>query len=99
MKIFKYTLSLGAPTFMTFPDPTKMLMFQIQRGVPTIWCEIEENSAAPTCNLEYRVLATGDEIPVGMIHLGSAISGDFVWHLYYRVVSTQLNEDELLKPN
>lgn len=54
------------------PDP--------ETGVPAVWIEVD-----PGAEIEMRqfvAIATGAAVPPGALHRGTAICGDYVWHVY-----------------
>lgn len=62
----------------------KVLLIADQRGTLTLWAE-QEDERPPTPRL-FEVVGTGGIRPEGMEHVGSAVCGDFVWHVYAQPV-------------
>jgi len=53
--------------------------------VPTLWVEQwlpEKGHEFRTEKVTFEVFGTGHHIPVGALHIGTAIEGAYVWHLY-----------------
>lgn len=60
-----------------------------------VWLEVDTKRAGQT--LEFFVIQTGADMscyPDDMSYIGTAITGDFVWHVYQRDI-TLLLKDEL----
>lgn len=51
--------------------------------LPTIWIEYDPNDAQHTD--QYVIVGTGHSVWIDMEHVGSAICGRFVWHVYKAV--------------
>lgn len=50
--------------------------------LPTVWIERDMNSK----HVPYSIVGTGEEYnPLGSEHVGSAICGRFVWHVFRNV--------------
>lgn len=80
--IYKYPFDSGA---LHAPDGNVLLVgWQGARQVPTLW--IEHDVDAPV--VAYYVRPTGEAFfDAGDEHVGSAICGAFVWHVYKRKAS------------
>lgn len=62
------------------PAGYKLLAVAEQRGVVCVWAEVDpqaERVAASVC-----VVGTGWTLPHGVKHVGTALIGPFVWHVY-----------------
>jgi len=85
MVIFKYEFETDA---INAPNGKVLLVSQRQDGVtlPTIW--IEHSSAASRTEMLYFLRGTGETIhpDSNAEHVGSAVCGPFVWHVYRRAV-------------
>ena len=53
-------------------------------GALCMWAEID--TLAPTEVRRFCIVGTGHPIPDGAKHMGAAIQGPFVWHLYESVL-------------
>lgn len=76
-KILKYPIDAGdiiAPV-----GKVLMVGYQGAGHLPTIWMEVPDN---PEVFAHYHTLGTGWEVPNGLVHVGSAICGQYVWHVY-----------------
>lgn len=51
--------------------------------LPTIWIEYDPYDAQNTD--QYIIVGTGHHVPTDMEHVGSAVCGRFVWHVYKAV--------------
>lgn len=77
-RIYKWTL---LPTSKVPWSPgDRVLMVADQRGTLTLWAEQEDGNTVPY--REFVVVGTGFEAPAGLEHVGSAVCGEFVWHVY-----------------
>lgn len=74
-RVFKYPILSDK----TIAPAGKVVLVDHQGGdFPTMWVEVEDD----THNTEYLVVGTGWELELGLEHVGSAICGQFVWHIY-----------------
>jgi len=77
--IFKYKFANGDDTMQV--DGNKVVLVTQQDPddtYPTVWIEHGENKE----NFELAVYGTGHAIPPNYEHVGSAVCGTFVWHVY-----------------
>lgn len=66
---------------LTMPVGSKILSFQMQDTIPTIWAWVDLIN--PMINRKFIVFGTGDEIPRGNYdYIGTAIAGVYVLHLF-----------------
>ena len=81
--IYKYKLNL-AHTEVELPEGSKVVHFGMQRNELCMWVEQVVESNLEPISRSYWVIGTGHEIPNidGLRHLGTALDGGFVWHLY-----------------
>lgn len=77
-RIYKWPLS--PTTSIPWSPDDRVLMVADQGGTPTLWAEQEDELPAPTRLV--TVVGTGMTAPAGLEHLGSAVCGEFVWHVY-----------------
>ena len=81
--IYKYKLAIEAEQTLHIPGGNgTCLLVADQGGELTIWFEVETDK--PERVRTIRIVGTGKncERVAGDFHLGSAIVGDFVWHVY-----------------
>lgn len=82
--IFKYRVRQDDGQTMVGRNPT-FLYFDIQRGVPTVWYEVDEplDADEPTF-VDLAVLPTGGTVPNRYEHVASAMTANSeeVLHLY-----------------
>lgn len=79
-RIYKWPLPAGERHAVPWSPDDKVLMVAEQHGDLTLWAEQEDSQ--PATRRALRVVGTGFDAPVGWEHLGSAVCGEFVWHLY-----------------
>lgn len=79
--VYKYELD-DEVTELGLDTEAKVVLVaqQHERTFPTIW--IEHDPDASCCWHRFYVTGTGHPIPVNTTHVGSAICGEFVWHIY-----------------
>jgi hypothetical protein len=64
------------------PKGAKPLSVGLQRGLPTIWAEVDTHSHEGETWTVF-VLGTGWAVPENAVHhLGTVFDGSFVWHVY-----------------
>ena len=62
------------------PDRAEVIHVGEQGGALHCWVDLDTLAAKVPRVIE--VLTTGDSIPVPAAHLGTVVSGGFVWHAY-----------------
>ena len=78
--IWKFPLSIqSAAQQVDMPRGAKILLVHEQHGRPTIWAEVNENSALETRT--FFIVATGERFSGFHPYIGTAFCGDFVWHV------------------
>ena len=79
-----WKFEFGDAVLLTTPplhDPRVVLVAQQDEVLPTVW--VEHGGTDPAGQrLELVVVGTGHPIPPGHEHMGSAVCGGFVWHIY-----------------
>lgn len=78
-RIYKWPLM--PTTQVPWSPGDRVLMIANQNGTPTLWAE-QEDGAPPSSQRGIAVVGTGFEAPSGLEHIGSAVCGEFVWHVY-----------------
>lgn len=78
-RMLKYQMSFMQDTLHDVPIAEPKLC-AVQNGTPALWFERDDGHVGR--NVTFRVLATGEPIPDGWEHYGSAIDGPYVWHIY-----------------
>lgn len=80
--IYKYVLEVGE--INKFKIPRERTLAKVGRdpasGNPAIWFIVEKTS--PPQEAKYCVVATGQEITGAVSHVGTAICGMFVRHIF-----------------
>lgn len=88
--IWKVPLPLsGAPTYhVEAPGLDRLLTVALQNGVPTLWAEVEPESAIKWCTVTivgtghaYRRRAANDM----RVYIGTVQDAGFVWHYFATV--------------
>lgn len=84
LKILKYSLAPGDMLSIEASRVGKILRFDNQKGVCTVWVEIEtpKEGVKPRYNLSFLVIGTGWDVPEEFQHVGTIDMGPFVWHCY-----------------
>ena len=80
--IFKYQLGIvPGPQPLKLPRGAKPLHVDNQSEHLMLWAEVDPAAAEEVFTFE--VLATGDAVPAGAEHIGSALfrGGQLVWHV------------------
>lgn len=81
--VWKYPL-MADEHLLVLPRPAEIVHVGAEPGrtFPTVWVEVRPG--APRRPRHLSVRGTGHEVPEGATHLGSAVCGPFVWHVYLR---------------
>jgi hypothetical protein len=80
-RIYKWPWDRTSPTMkLPWSREDRLLLIAEQHGIVTLWAEQEDERAVDT--REFRLVGTGSERPPGYEHVGSAIVGETVWHVY-----------------
>lgn len=93
--IHKHTLDVGAPSTWVrqLPANAKLLHVAsqdpVQHQLVHTWWELDPE--AKKADRTFFVAGTGQPLPPKLHHVGSAISGPFVWHLYELVSQERLH--------
>jgi hypothetical protein len=89
LRIFKYSLQYedrvpnisGDCCFCEMPQNAKIIHFDIQNEVYTIWAEVDD--ALEKEEKHFRIIPTGGAIPPYYKYVGTSLQNTpFVWHLY-----------------
>jgi hypothetical protein len=83
-RIYKWPLEVGS-TALPWSSGDRVLLVADQRGTLTLWAEQEDGNPAP--QRWFTVVGTGFDAPAAE-HVGSAICGDFVWHVYAATIES-----------
>lgn len=82
--IYKYLLDLTYKQTLYLPPGFIVRHVANQAGAVTMWIEID-NSRKPTTPVDFYVNGTAHEVIKGLTYCGTALVGDFVWHVYMHV--------------
>jgi len=85
-RIYKWALSASPVTNVPWSPGDRVLLVADQGGHLMLWAEQEDGRPVPS--RQFFVVGTGFEAPPGMEHVGSAVVGEFVWHVYAEAVSS-----------
>lgn len=87
--VWKFPLSLDGPTVILVPSTALVILAALDplTGAPAIWLELDPES--PRKERRFVIYGTGHPIEgdggyPSDLHVGSAIDGQFVWHIYER---------------
>jgi hypothetical protein len=84
-RVYKWPL-IEPTTKVPWSPDDRVLLVADQRGTLTLWAEQEDEREAPVRG--FTVVGTGHKAPAGLDHVGSAVCGEFVWHVYAEPVET-----------
>ena len=73
MKIYKYQFHSAWECFHA-PASFKPISVAFQRGVPTLWAEVDPDDAV--CAHYCDMVPTGGDVPANAKYIGSAMTGD-----------------------
>ncbi len=76
-RVYKYQLN---GEIVGMPEKAKIVFFGMQDLILTIWAEVNENDL--NVNRSAAIIGTGQYVPTGLSHMGTAFDGPYVWHLY-----------------
>ena len=84
--IWKYTLDIGIATAINLSRNARVLHVGQQEGTVTIWISLDPVSTDVSERL-YHIVGTGwsEENLDRWTHVGTAIVGEFVWHVFEEV--------------
>lgn len=84
MKIYKYLVPITDEFTIEMPLGAKILSFQMQNEIPTIWAAVWENSSIEERSFCLR--GTGHDIDMDLVktYIGTIqmFKHNFVWHLF-----------------
>lgn len=83
MTIYKHSIEITPRPRVSLPEGAKILSFQVQNGVPTIWFVCDDH--APLVGKLLRLVGTGSEVEAELADwrfIGTIQVGRFVWHLF-----------------
>ena len=83
--IWKYPLNIEDDHILEIPSPAIPLCFQVQDGIPTLWCLVDPELKKVT--KVFRLAGTGHQINNSLgelVHIGSVqlLGGKLVYHLF-----------------
>ena len=64
----------------TMPFGAIPVRFAMQRGIPTLWCLVNERNSMQ--DRRFVVVGTGRPIPDSYEYIASCEDGPFVWHAF-----------------
>lgn len=82
-KIFKYQIPIARKIRLDFPVGGKILTFQMQNGIPTIWILIDDEKVSWTHFFSLYPTGEDTEIYSDNEYIGTVIDREFVWHLFH----------------
>lgn len=83
--IYKAVLDPGLPSPQSKQLPFGARPLHVGRdtreeGKVAVWFECDPD--AQLCGVPLWLVGTGREIPGALVHVGSAVTGDYAWHVY-----------------
>lgn len=80
--VFKFPLLIRGEQHIMLPVRHKVLSLQMQRGIPTMWVELEEND--PCVGTFVRMIGTGHMVrDDATVYIGTVQDNEgYVWHYY-----------------
>jgi len=84
--IYKYVLQIEDEQYINTYEGHKILLIAEQAGTLCLWAEVDTEHLPEA--LKILIIGTGHVINPALTidHLGSAVVGAFVWHVYLAVV-------------
>lgn len=84
MIIFKYPLNIEATQILYIPGRFKVLSFQLQGYIPTLWVLADKEYSSVA--VQFEMYGTGQEVNYTdeTNYCGTIQQDGFVWHLFYR---------------
>ena len=83
--IFKFAITMASDFTLIMPHGYKVLHVAEQApNSPFFWAEVDSPPNLDMDLIHFTVVGTGHTVPVEGTHIGTWLSGDFVWHLYQR---------------
>lgn len=82
--IYKYPIPIRSSFTLDMPSEARMLSFQVQYGVPTLWALV--NLDSPKARWVFKLLGTGDPQPNDehlANYIGTIQHEGYVWHLFH----------------
>lgn len=86
-KIWKFPLAIPTTTIQ-IPYSGRILCFQCQFGIPTVWIELNDGDQLKKTE-RLHIVPTGMPFDSSWLYVGTALDGQFVWHLYSEPVKTE----------
>lgn len=79
--IYKYPIEIRDWQQITVHEGAQPLAFQLQDGIPTLWCIVD--TEAPKALMSLMIAGTGHEINGDWNFIGTIQQDGFVWHLFF----------------
>lgn len=80
--IFKYVLRFDQDTIIALPHGAVPVHVAEQNSVPCLWIRhATPQEGNPTWDQAFCVVATGQPFPDSATHVGTFLSGPYVWHV------------------
>lgn len=77
--IWKFPLTLGQ-TVVMMPKHSVLVHIAAQNGTVCVWAEV--HTQFPEVVRRFVLIGTGHEPPIAGEYVGTAIVGEFVWHVF-----------------
>lgn len=80
--IFKYPLKFGEDTIIALPERAHHLHVAVQDNTPQLWIRhATVREGDPKWDHAFCIVATGQPFPESAFHIGTFLSGPYVWHV------------------
>lgn len=78
--VWKYQFAVNDEVRLLLPESHQIVHVETQQAIPTLWVLVDPDS--PDSMRTFYVRGTGHPVEDGLEHVGTFISGSFVWHVF-----------------
>jgi hypothetical protein len=76
--VWKYPIGFAGD--LTMPEGARPLHVAVQRDTIQMWALVD--TERPTVRRTFLACGTGHDIPANSVYIGTALMGQFVWHVF-----------------
>ena len=85
--VWKFPFDIQDEFTIQMPRRAQIVLVEMQKQMPCLWAEIEDDDAAPFEDRTFAIVGTGHMVPPASVHVASFQQLDlfgqsFIWHLY-----------------